>query len=290
MMTIGRTWHVLVHALLVLCLVGAVFAPWMAPHPLTQSSGVAALSDALLPPAWLPGGDARFWLGTDEQGRDVLSALLFGVRISLVVSMVSVVMAVLFGIFLGLVSGYFGGWLDVLLMRLCDVMLSFPPILVALLIDGVGHALLPKSSEGLALGVLIFSMAITQWVPYARTVRGLVQVERGKDYVLAARVTGVSATRIIRRHVLPNVLGPVWVLATVQIATAILTEATLSFLGVGVPPTSPSLGTFIQQGNQQLFSGAWWLVVFPGAVLVMLTLGLNRVGDAWRDRLDPALR
>ncbi len=287
-MTIGRAWNGLVLAVLVLSVIAVVFAPWIATHSLHQSSGGVALSNALLPPSWLPGGDARFWLGTDEQGRDVVTALLFGARISLVVSVVSVLLAVFVGVLTGLVSGYFGGWLDVLLMRLCDVMLSFPPILVALMIDGVGRALLPHSADGLAFGVLIFSMAITQWVPYARTVRGLVQVERGKDYVLAARVTGVNAARILRRHVLPNVLGPVWVLATVQVATAILTEATLSFLGVGVPPTSPSLGTFIQQGNQQLFSGAWWLVVFPGAMLVMLTLGLNSVGDAWRDQLEPA--
>jgi peptide/nickel transport system permease protein len=286
----GRAWNLFVAALLVLCVVAAVLAPWqLAPHSITQSGGVA-LSDALLPPSWLPGGDARFWLGTDEQGRDVISALLYGARISLAVSLISVALAVVSGVFLGLISGYVGGWLDVLLMRACDVMLSFPPILAALLIDGVARAMLPKSSEGLAFGVLIFSMAITQWVPYARTVRSLVQVERGKDYVLAARVTGVNAARIMRRHVLPNVLTPVWVLVTVQIAMAILTEATLSFLGVGVPPTSPSLGTFIQQGNQQLFSGAWWLVVFPGAMLVVLTLGLNRLGDEWRDRLDPTLR
>jgi peptide/nickel transport system permease protein len=283
----ARIWRGLLSALLVMCVLAAVLAPWLAPHSVVP--GGAVLADSLRPPSWLTGGDARYLLGTDEQGRDVLSALMFGARISLAVSVVSVVLAVVLGVFLGLISGYFGGWPDVLLMRLCDVMLSFPPILVALLMDGVGRVLLPSAHEGLAFGVLIFSMAITQWVPYARTVRSLVWVERGKDYVLAARVTGVSAARIMRRHVLPNVMSPVWVLATVQVATAILTEATLSYLGVGMPSTSPSLGTFIRQGNEEFMSGSWWLVFFPGAVLVLLTMGLNRLGDEWRDRLDPAL-
>jgi ABC-type dipeptide/oligopeptide/nickel transport system permease subunit len=183
-----------------------------------------------------------------------------------------------------------GGWLDAFLMRLCDVMLSFPAILVALLIAGVGRALFPNAHESLAFGVLILSITLTGWVQYARTVRGATLVERNKEYVQAARVTGVAPLRIMRRHVLPNVLGPVLVLATIQVATAIITEATLSFLGVGVPPTSPSLGTLIRVGNDFLFSGEWWITVFPGLMLILIALSVNLLGDWLRDALNPRLR
>jgi peptide/nickel transport system permease protein len=194
------------------------------------------------------------------------------------------------GVGLGLVAGFFGGALDAFIMRLCDVMLSFPAILVALLIAGVGRAMFPNADESLAFGVLIISISLTGWVQYARTVRGSTMVERGKEYVQAARVTGVAPVRIMARHVLPNVLGPVLVLATIQVATAIITEATLSFLGVGSPPTAPSLGTLIRVGNDYLFSGEWWITVFPGAMLVVIALSVNLLGDWLRDALNPRLR
>jgi peptide/nickel transport system permease protein len=276
-------------AIALVCAICAVFAQWVAPHnPFDLAT--LDLGDARLPPAWVEGGKASFVLGTDDQGRDILSALIYGSRISLAVGLASVLLSVLVGVTLGLLAGFRGGWLDAFLMRLCDVMLSFPAILVALLIAGVGRALFPNAHESLAFGVLIVSISLTGWVQYARTVRGSTLVERNKEYVQAARVTGVAPLRIMRRHVLPNVLGPVLVLATIQVATAIITEATLSFLGVGVPPTSPSLGTLIRVGNDFLFSGEWWITVFPGLMLVIIALSVNLLGDWLRDALNPRLR
>jgi len=272
-----------------ICLFCSVFAGWVAPtNPFDLAT--LELSDGRMPPAWMDGGSTKFLLGTDDQGRDILSALIYGARISLVVGLASVLLSVLIGVALGLLAGFKGGWIDVLLMRLCDVMLSFPAILVALLVAGVGRALFPQSNETLAFGVLIVSITLTGWVQYARTVRGSTLVERNKEYVQAARVIGVPALRIMRRHVLPNVLGPVLVLATIQVATAIITEATLSFLGVGAPPTSPSLGTLIRVGNDYLFSGEWWITVFPGLMLVLIALSVNLLGDWLRDVLNPRLR
>ncbi|RZL07033.1 MAG: ABC transporter permease, partial [Rubrivivax sp.] len=216
--------------------------------------------------------------------------LMYGARISLAVGLASVLLSVLIGVSFGLLAGFLGGWVDGLLMRLCDVMLSFPPILIALLIAGVGRALFPNAHDTLAFGVLIISITLTGWVQYARTVRGSTLVERNKEYVQAARVTGVAPLRIMRSHVLPNVMGPVLVLATIQVATAIITEATLSFLGVGAPPTSPSLGTLIRVGNDYLFSGEWWITIFPGAMLVLIALSVNLLGDWLRDALNPRLR
>ncbi len=271
------------------CIVSALFADFVAPHnPFDLAT--LDLSDARLPPAWIEGGSTKFLLGTDDQGRDILSALIYGSRISLSVGLASVILSVAIGVSLGLLAGFRGGWLDAFLMRLCDVMLSFPAILVALLIAGVGRALFPNAHESLAFGVLILSITLTGWVQYARTVRGSTLVERNKEYVQAARVTGVAPLRIMRLHVLPNVLGPVLVLATIQVATAIITEATLSFLGVGVPPTSPSLGTLIRVGNDYLFSGEWWITSFPGLMLVIIALSVNRLGDWLRDALNPRLR
>jgi peptide/nickel transport system permease protein len=286
-----RTSHVAMLSALVaiVCIVCAAGADWIAPHnPFDLKT--LDLGDSMLPPAWLAGGQPRYLLGTDEQGRDVLSALMFGARISLFVGAASVVLSMLIGVSLGLLSGYVGGPIDALIMRVCDVMLSFPSILIALLISGVGRALCPNADDSLAFSVLIIAIALTGWVQYARTVRGSTLVERNKEYVQAARVIGVAPSRIMLKHVLPNVLGPVLVLATIQVATAILTEATLSFLGVGVSPTSPSLGTFINEGNKQLFSGAWWLVIFPGAMLVVIALSINLFGDWLRDALNPRLR
>ena len=276
-------------AIAFVCVFCALFAGWVAPHnPFDLTT--LELSDARLPPAWEEGGKARYLLGTDDQGRDILSALIYGARISLVVGLVSVLISVVVGVLLGLIAGFKGGWVDAFLMRVCDVMLSFPAILVALLIAGVGRALFPHANESLAFGVLIVAISLTGWVQYARTVRGSTMVERNKEYVQAARVTGVSSWRIMRKHVLPNVTGPVLVLATIHVATAIITEATLSFLGVGVPPTSPSLGTLIRVGNDYLFSGEWWITIFPGVMLVLIALSVNLLGDWLRDALNPRLR
>ena len=271
------------------CLFCAVFANWVAPsNPFDLAT--LELSDAFLPPRWMEQGNPKYLLGTDDQGRDIFSALMFGARISLAVGLASVVLSALIGVSLGLLAGFVGGKLDAFIMRVCDVMLSFPVILIALLMAGVGRALFPTAPAAMVFGVLILSISLTGWVQYARTVRGSTLVERNKEYVQAARLTGVSPFRIMRRHVLPNVLGPVMVLATIQVATAIITEATLSFLGVGAPPNSPSLGTLIQVGNKFLFSGNWWITVFPGAMLVLIALSVNLLGDWLRDALNPRLR
>ena len=293
----GDVWYsftrspvAIVAAVLVLiCVLSAAFAPWLSPHnPFDLAT--LDLADSRLPPAWIDEGKARFLLGTDDQGRDILSALMYGARISLFVALAAVLMSVVMGVGLGLLSGFVGGRIDAFIMRVCDVMLSFPAILVALLIDGVGHALFPNAHESLAFAVLILAISLTGWVKYARTVRGTTMVERQKEYVQAARVIGVPSSRIMRRHVLPNVLGPVLVLATIDVAQAVIIEATLSFLGVGVPPTSPSLGTLIRVGNDFLFSGEWWITVFPGAMLMLIALSVNLLGDWLRDALNPRLR
>ena len=272
-----------------ICIFCALFADWVAPHnPFDLAS--LELMDSRLPPAWMEGGSSKYLLGTDDQGRDLLSALMYGARISLFVGFASVLVSMVVGVSLGLLSGFVGGKVDAFIMRICDVMLSFPSILIALLIDGVGRAMFPNAHESLAFLVLILAISLTGWVQYARTVRGTTMVERNKEYVQAARVIGVSSGRIMRRHVLPNVLGPVLVLATIQVAAAIITEATLSFLGVGVPPTSPSLGTLIRVGNDFLFSGEWWITIWPGAMLVLIALSVNLLGDWLRDALNPRLR
>ncbi|MEY2621128.1 MAG: hypothetical protein RIT26_948 [Pseudomonadota bacterium] len=272
-----------------ICLFGAILAPWVAPHNPFDAASLH-LSDALLPPVWTEQGQWAYWLGTDDQGRDILSALLYGSRISLLVGLASVILSVLVGVGLGLWSGFAGGWVDGFIMRVCDVMLSFPSILVALLISGVGRAFLGGEHPAFSLVVLVVSITLTGWVQYARTVRGATLVEQKKEYVQAARVIGVTGAGIMWRHILPNVLGPVLVLATLQVATAIITEATLSFLGVGTPPTSPSLGTLIRIGNDFLFSGEWWITVFPGLMLVMIALSVNVLGDWLRDALNPKLQ
>ena len=293
----GDVWHsftrsptaMIAAVIAALCIFVAVFAPWVAPHDPFDLASVD-LSDARLPPAWMEGGSPKFLLGTDDQGRDLLSAIMYGARISLFVGVASVLVSMIVGVALGLLSGFAGGKVDALIMRICDVMLSFPSILVALLIDGVGRAVFPNAPESLAFGVLIVAISLTGWVQYARTVRGSTLVERNREYVQAARVIGVAPMRIMFRHVLPNVLGPVLVLATIHVAAAILTEATLSFLGVGVPPTSPSLGTLIRIGNDVLFSGEWWITIFPGVMLILIALSVNLLGDWLRDALNPRLR
>ena len=275
---------------LLICVGAAVFAPWVAPHnPFDLRT--LNLNDALLPPSFSVGGRADYLLGTDDQGRDVFSAIMYGARVSLLVGLASVVLAMLLGVTLGLLAGYVGGKFDAVIMRIADVQLSFPAILIALLIDGVFRAVLPRDSHGeVALLVIVLAIGFSNWVQYARTVRGSTMVEKNKEYIQAARVIGISPLTIMRRHLLPNVLGPVLVLATINIATAILTEATLSFLGVGVPPTQPSLGTLIRIGNDFLFSGEWWITIFPGAALVVMVLSINLLGDWLRDALNPKLR
>ncbi len=270
------------------CLFCAGFAGLVAPHSPFDLTTLN-LSEARLPPAWLQGGNKAYLLGTDDQGRDIMSSLMYGARISLIVGIVSVALSMILGVALGLYAGYRKGWVDTVLMRLCDVMLSFPAILVALLIAGIGRAMFPGAQESVAFGVLIASISLTGWVQYARTVRGSTLIERSKDYVQAARILGTKNSAIMLQHILPNVAGPVFVLATIHIATAIITEATLSFLGVGVPPTSPSLGTLIRVGNDYLFSGEWWITLFPAAMLVSIALSINLLGDWLRDALNPRM-
>jgi peptide/nickel transport system permease protein len=277
-------------AIALLCVAGALGAPWIAPYDPFDAASLS-LDNAFLPPAWTAEGRAAFPLGTDDQGRDVLSTILYGARISLAVGVAAVLLALALGVAAGLVAGYVGGRTDAILMRIADVQLSFPAILIALLIDGVARVALPDDRHGeIAIPVLILSIGISGWVQYARTVRGSTLVERNKEYVQAARVIGRHPLAIMIHHVLPNVMGPVLVIATIHIATAIITEATLSFLGVGVPPTRPSLGTLIRVGNDFLFSGEWWITVFPGAALVTLVLSVNLLGDWLRDALNPKLR
>ena len=273
-----------------LAILGALLAPWLAPHtpfePVTLS-----LSDAFLPPAWIEGGRSGFPLGTDGQGRDILSAILYGSRISLLVGFCSVAFAVVIGVALGLIAGYFGGLLDSMIMRTADVQLTFPAILVALLIDGLARAVLPRDLHAdIAIYVVVFAIGISTWVQYARTVRGSTMVEKSKEYVQAAQVIGLPPLLIVARHVLPNVLGPVLVIATIGLALAMITEATLSFLGLGLSATEASLGTLIRIGNDYLFSGEWWITIFPGGALVIIVLAVNMLGDWLRDVLNPKLR
>ncbi|SAI66453.1 transport system permease [Bordetella ansorpii] len=286
-----RSPGAIVSAVVTLVIVaGAVLAPFVAPHnPFDLAS--LSIMDANTPPSWNAEGNAAFLLGTDDQGRDVFSAILYGARVSLTVGVASVLFAMVLGVSLGLISGYAGGRVDSLIMRIADVQLSFPAILIALLIDGVARGLLPRDMhDQLAMYVLIFAIGISGWVQYARTVRGSTLVERNKEYVQAARLIGIGPFTILRRHILPNVMGPVLVIATIHLAVAIITEATLSFLGVGVPPTAPSLGTLIRIGNSYLFSGMWWISIFPGVALVALVLSVNLLGDWLRDALNPKLR
>ncbi|CAN1570843.1 DppC ABC-type dipeptide/oligopeptide/nickel transport systems, permease components [Burkholderiaceae bacterium] len=274
---------------LLVMLIAAFGADWIAPHNPFDLATIELL-DALKPPVWADDGTTQYLLGTDSQGRDLLSALMYGTKVSLLIGLAAVAGAMLLGVVLGLISGYAGGRIDALIMRVADVQLSFPAILIALLIDGVARAVVPGDMhEVIAFPVLVGAIALAGWPQYARTVRGSTLVEKNREYVQAARVIGISSPVIMFRHVLPNVLGPVLVLATVHLATAIITEATLSFLGVGVPPTSPSLGTLIRVGNDFLFSGEWWITIFPGAALVLLVLSVNLLGDWLRDALNPRL-
>ena len=274
----------------VLMLAAALLAPVIAPHDPYDLKAVSLL-DADTPPAWETAGDRRFLLGTDDHGRDIRSTTLSRTRSSILIGACSVLLAMAIGVSLGLWAGYAGGRTDSAIMRIADVQLTFPAILTALLVDGVALAIVKDYTvAGGKFPILVLAIGLSFWVQYARTVRGVTLVERNKEYVEAARLIGIGAVKIMFQHILPNVLGPVLVIATINLALAIITEATLSFLGVGLPPTEPSLGTMIQIGNKYLFSGSWWMVAFPGLTLAMLALAVNLLGDWLRDALNPKLR
>ena len=273
-----------------LLIMGALFAPLIAPVNPYDIGGLS-LADSELPPFFMEGGDTRFLLGSDSQGRDVFSTILFGMRLSLAVGLSAVLLRMVIGVSIGLLAGYFGGVLDVIAMRFADITLSFPTILIALLINGLARGVLPDMNQMIfAPMILVVSIAINEWTQYARTVRGSTMVEKTRAYVRAAKVVGLPVRTIILRHILPNIAGPILVIATINLALAVLTEATLSFLGVGMPPTQPSLGTLIRIGNEYLFSGIWWVVVFPALTLVLLVLSVNIIGDWLRDQFNPKLR
>ncbi len=286
-----RTPVAVVSAAVLLALVlGAGFCRWVAPYDPYDLASLN-LMDSFQPPAFMGEGTRAHLLGSDDQGRDMLSAILYGARLSFVVGLSSVLFAVTVGVVVGLVAGYAGGPVDAALMRLADVQLSFPAILIALLIDGVVSVSLPIAlRESVQVYVLIFAIGISFWPQFARTVRGSTLVERGKEYVLAAQVIGLSSPRIMLTHILPNVLGPVMVIATLSLGLAIISEATLSYLGVGLPPTQPSVGTLIRVGNDFLYSGEWWIALFPGITLLLIVLSINLLGDWLRDALNPRLR
>jgi peptide/nickel transport system permease protein len=269
---------------------GAILAPWIAPHDPYDLRQLSLL-DSHNPPAWVTGGDMRFLLGTDDQGRDVFSTILYGSRQSIAIGAMATLFAAVLGITLGLIAGYAGGSADSIIMRAADIQATFPAILIAMLIDGTSRALFGEQrNEQVVFWVMVLSIGLSFWVQYARTVRGSTLVEKNKDYVLAARLIGIHPGLILFRHVLPNVVGPVLVIATINLALAIITEATLSFLGLGLPSTQPSLGTLIQIGQKYLFAGEWWIAIFPGIILAALVLAVNLLGDWLRDALNPRLR
>lgn len=278
-------------AVVVVLILLAVFAELVAP---TNPFDVGSLNlmNGFTPPMQPNAFTGEvFPLGTDDQGRDLLSAIIFGLRVSLFVGLTAVILAMVLGVSLGLLAGYRGGWVDSLIMRAADIQVTFPSILIAMLIFGVARGLLPPSMrDELAISVLIISIGLSEWVPFARTVRGTTLVEKEKEYVQAARLIGLSSGQIMLRHILPNVLSPVLVIATITLALAIIAEATLSFLGVGAPPTEPSLGTLIRIGQDFLFSGEWWILIFPSATLLALALSVNLLGDWLRDILNPRLK
>ena len=269
---------------------GAALAAWIAPtNPYDLTS--FDLLDSLLPPSWSAEGDSRFVIGTDDQGRDLLSAILYGTRLSLLVGVLSITFASVLGVSVGLMAGYLGGRFDAIVMRIADVQLSLPAILTALLIDGIARGILPQQNhDDLMIIVLTVAIGLSLWVNFARTARASTFVEKNKEYVQASEIMGMHPARIMLIQILPNILGPIMVILTVDLAVAILLEATLSFLGVGVPPNQPSLGTLIRIGTEYLFSGEWWIVAFPSLALVILIVSVNVLGDFLRDALNPKLR
>ncbi|MEM9601629.1 MAG: ABC transporter permease [Pseudomonadota bacterium] len=281
----------LLAAFVTLAAVVACFAaPWIAPYNPFDPSQIS-LWDGKLPPVWVDGGDPRYLLGTDNQGRDMLSTLLYGGRISITVGIAAVLMGMVLGVALGVISGYAGGTVDTVIMRLADVQLTIPGILLAILINGIGRAILPPDiRDDMAIYVVIIAVGLTDWPQFARVARSATLVEAEKEYVQAARLIGLPNLTIMLRHILPNTLRPVLVIATIGLALAIISEATLSFLGQGIPPTTPSLGTLIRVGNEYLFSGLWWITLFPALALVALVFSVNLLGDWMRDALNPKLR
>jgi peptide/nickel transport system permease protein len=271
-------------------ILASLFAPLIAPHNAYDLSSLS-LIDALTPPVWYADGSAKYLLGTDDQGRCILSTIIYGSRLSLAVGFAAVLFSGILGVMLGLISGSAGGAIDALIMRVAEIQLTFPAILVALLVDGIFRGVMPVYAlDEVAVYIVIFSIGVSSWPQYARTVRASTIVENNKEYVAAARVIGIHPAVIMVRHVLPNVMGPVLVIGTINLALAIILEATLSFLGVGIPPTQPSLGSMIRIGNDFLFSGDWWITVFPGVVLAVLVLAVNLLGDWMRDAFNPRLR
>lgn len=286
-----RSPTVMVAAIVTVVYISAsMMAPWIAPHQVFDVKTID-LMDAFTPPAWVTDGKATYVLGTDDQGRDVLSTILFGSRVSLLVAFASISLSMFIGVGLGLVSGYVGGRVDAFIMRIADIQLTFPAILIALLVNGLARGFLPRRlHDEVAIYVLIVAIALARWVQFARTVRSSTMVEKNKEYVKAARVIGRHPAAIMFQHVLPNVTGPVLVIATISLAMAVIIEASLSFLGVGVPSTQPSLGTLIRIGNNYLLSGEWWMTIFPSSALIALVLSINLLGDWLRDALNPKLR
>jgi len=271
-------------------LICSTFAELVAPYNPFDPINISLL-DAFMPPVWVDGGSANFILGTDQQGRDMLSTMIYGSRISLIVGFASILFAMLLGTFLGVTSGFFGGRYEIIVMRFTDVQLTIPSILMALLVDGVARGFISKSLHNdMAIYVLIFAIGISEWPQFARVTRAATLVEKNKEYILASKIIGLSNFLIMFKHILPNILRPVLVIATIGLALAIITESTLSFLGVGVPPTTPSLGTLIRFGNDFLFSGEWWITFFPAIFLVVLALSINLLGDWMRDTLNPKLK
>ena len=276
--------------IIVVIVLACVFANWVAPHT-PFDPATLSIMDNNLPPAWMSGSDPRFVLGTDIQGRDVLSAMLYGGRISLMVGLGAVALSAAIGMTIGLLSGYFGGLVDTILMRIAEIQFAFPPILIALLFNGILKTTLPAHLFAqAAVPIMILAIGLAGWVQFARIVRSSVLVQRSQDYVTSCRAIGLPTMTILLRHITPNVLSPVLVLAMLQIAVAIVTEATLSFLGLGTPLTEPSLGALIQIGSQYLFSGIWWVVIFPGTMLLVMVIAFNLVADWVRDFLNPRLR
>ena len=271
-------------------LICSTFAELVAPYNPFDPVNISLL-DAFTPPVWVDGGSANFVLGTDQQGRDMLSTMIYGSRISLIVAFASILFAMLLGTFLGVTSGFFGGRYEIIVMRFTDVQLTIPSILMALLVDGIARGFISKSLHNdMAIYVLIFAIGISEWPQFARVTRAATLVEKNKEYILASKIIGLSNFLIMFKHILPNILRPILVIATIGLALAIITESTLSFLGVGVPPTTPSLGTLIRFGNDFLFSGEWWITFFPAIFLVVLALSINLLGDWMRDTLNPKLK
>jgi len=277
-------------AVTVFLILACILAPIIAPFDPFDPSQIS-LWDGKLPPAWIEGGQSQYFLGTDNQGRDMLSTILYGGRLSILVGLAAVCLGMVLGVTLGVISGYVGGVTDAVIMRIADVQLTIPGILLAILINGVGRAFLPlELRQEFAVYVVIIAIGLTDWPQFARVARGATMVEANKEYVQSARIIGLPAWLIMIRHVLPNTLRPVLVIATIGLALAIIAEATLSFLGQGIPPTTPSLGTLIRVGNEYLFSGLWWITLFPAVALVVLVFAVNLLGDWMRDALNPKLR